>query len=504
MWIKIKKSYMFLQNKKIKFLCIFLFIRLILNKIFLLSIFTVFVFAIFFLPQDAHASLNIHVVDQPSCEAAPLSGIWIATNNTCRITDFTLNSGDSLTVGINSAVPIMNFTITGTLANNVGATINNYADVYNEGIFVNNSTYNSQLGSLANIGTITIDDSSGSADLLVNRGDIFNSGNINVVFGSLRTGGSFNGGPPIIYNHQKGVITINGSGFIMTDGGSLDNFGQLTNNGHVQLLGFLTNENGGIIQNNVGANIFIEGADFTEKCGSTLTGTGTVAEYAGTTIVESCPSSSSVQSANGAGSVTFTTSSGGFSSLTTISQSSLSTQPPAGSYPFGFFNWSVIGLSNGGSTTVSITYPSDPGTVYEKLIAGTWYAITPSSKITNPDGSVTITLTLTDGTMGQDADQTANGQITDPGGMGIIAPQQLTQQLVNIINSMNINHGIITSLDAKLNSAISSLASSHNNTAKNQLNAFINEVNAQTGKMITQAQATKLIQSAQNIINSIH
>ncbi len=209
-------------------------------------------------------------------------------------------------------------------------------------------------------------------------------------------------------------------------------------------------------------------------------------------------------SATGQGSVTFTTSSGGFPSpITAISQSSLSTPPPTGSYPFGFFSWTISGLAVGGSTNVCMTYPSDPGTVYEKLIGSTWYQI-PVTETTNPDGTVTACMTLTDGAPGQDSDQTANGQITDPGAMAVIAPQQLTQMLINNINAMKIDHGITTSLDSKLNAVISSLASGHDNAAKNQLNAFINEVNAQTGKMITPTQANNMVSSANIIIKLIH
>ncbi len=86
----------------------------------------------------------------------------------------------------------------------------------------------------------------------------------------------------------------------------------------------------------------------------------------------------------------------------------------------------------------------------------------------------------------------------------ILTPAEQTNNLVNTINGMNLDHGTANSLDAKLNSVLNSLSSNQSNTAKNQLNAFINEVNAQTGKKITSAQASQLIAAAQNIINLIH
>lgn len=82
-------------------------------------------------------------------------------------------------------------------------------------------------------------------------------------------------------------------------------------------------------------------------------------------------------------------------------------------------------------------------------------------------------------------------------------PQQALQNLITLKESMGLPQGLTTSLDAKLNAASDSLNSGDGNTAKNQLDAFIHEVNAQAAKKITQDQANQLISSAQNIINSI-
>jgi len=68
---------------------------------------------------------------------------------------------------------------------------------------------------------------------------------------------------------------------------------------------------------------------------------------------------------------------------------------------------------------------------------------------------------------------------------------------------MSLPPGITTSLDAKLNGALGSLDAGHNRAAVNQLNAFINEVDAQSGKKIPLPQAEALTTFAQGIINVI-
>ena len=82
--------------------------------------------------------------------------------------------------------------------------------------------------------------------------------------------------------------------------------------------------------------------------------------------------------------------------------------------------------------------------------------------------------------------------------------QAVLQNLIDIISNMALPDEITKKLDAKLDSAISLLNSGKNNTAKNQLQAFINEVNALGGKQITTSQANQLINAGQNIIDSIH
>lgn len=59
------------------------------------------------------------------------------------------------------------------------------------------------------------------------------------------------------------------------------------------------------------------------------------------------------------------------------------------------------------------------------------------------------------------------------------------------------------SLTHELTNVIKSLEKGQNNTAINQLNAFINEVKAQRGKKLTNEQADYLITTAQTIINQL-
>lgn len=118
----------------------------------------------------------------------------------------------------------------------------------------------------------------------------------------------------------------------------------------------------------------------------------------------------------------------------------------------------------------------------------------PASGSTFPIGTTTVTCTSTDT---HSNTGTASFTVT------VQTPQQALQSLITLKENMGLPQGITTSLDAKLNAASDSLSSDKANTAKNQLNAFINEVNAQTGKKITQVQANQLISGAQNIINSV-
>jgi hypothetical protein len=122
--------------------------------------------------------------------------------------------------------------------------------------------------------------------------------------------------------------------------------------------------------------------------------------------------------ATGSGPVSVTTSAGRLLDLRAIAEASLpSAGKPVGvTFPHGFLGWRITSIDTGATVTVTIIYPAPVVAVsYWKVIAGTWMDLT--SLIGSNDGDATITLTITDGALG-DADGVANGTIVDPGGIG--------------------------------------------------------------------------------------
>jgi hypothetical protein len=85
----------------------------------------------------------------------------------------------------------------------------------------------------------------------------------------------------------------------------------------------------------------------------------------------------------------------------------------------------------------------------------------------------------------------------------VLNPADATQQLISTVNGMHLPRGTTTSLDAKLTAALNSLNRGSMNSAVNQLNAFMNDVNAQSGKKITMDQAQTLISYANAIIAAL-
>lgn len=93
-------------------------------------------------------------------------------------------------------------------------------------------------------------------------------------------------------------------------------------------------------------------------------------------------------------------------------------------------------------------------------------------------------------------------------GWTILTPAQGIQQLIQLIQSIGLNHGTQTSLTAPLNAALSQLTNNNPNsvgTACNQLNGFINHVDAgpQNGRL-SSSQASQLIQSTRAITTALH
>lgn len=120
------------------------------------------------------------------------------------------------------------------------------------------------------------------------------------------------------------------------------------------------------------------------------------------------PTSDTVATATGLGTASFTTTAGGFSSLAASAVGSISPPPPSGlSFPDGLFSFTIRGLSNGQTVTVTITLPAalPPGNfAYYKFQGGAWTQF-PSATLDSTRTVITLTLTA-DGT----------GTITDPGG----------------------------------------------------------------------------------------
>ena len=87
--------------------------------------------------------------------------------------------------------------------------------------------------------------------------------------------------------------------------------------------------------------------------------------------------------------------------------------------------------------------------------------------------------------------------------MTVQTPEEATQDLIADIEELNLLGGIENSLISKLEATSNSLNNGQENAAINELNAFINQVEAQRGKMITNEQADELIAEAQRITDNI-
>ena len=86
----------------------------------------------------------------------------------------------------------------------------------------------------------------------------------------------------------------------------------------------------------------------------------------------------------------------------------------------------------------------------------------------------------------------------------VLTPTQGIQQLINTIESFNLPKGVTTSLEAPLNAALAQLNRNHATPACNQLNAFLNQVNAkQNNGQLTSQQAAELTQQAKAIQQAI-
>ncbi len=86
----------------------------------------------------------------------------------------------------------------------------------------------------------------------------------------------------------------------------------------------------------------------------------------------------------------------------------------------------------------------------------------------------------------------------------VLTPAGAIERLIDKVRSSDLHKGTENSLIAKLESAIKSLERGKDNAAVNKLGAFVNEVDAQSGKKINADDACDLITDAQRIIVAIN
>jgi outer membrane protein assembly factor BamB len=149
-------------------------------------------------------------------------------------------------------------------------------------------------------------------------------------------------------------------------------------------------------------------------------GTDTLA--GGFTVNRAGQQTESIYTPTGGGIAIFTTDGGSIAGLTAVAST------PCGvlsgfSFPDGFFSFNITNLTPGSTVTITITLPSNmpTNTQYWKCVSGTWVDCT--SLLGSNDGDNVLTLTLSDGGLG-DADGHANGTIVDPGGPAVPVPVQ--------------------------------------------------------------------------------
>jgi hypothetical protein len=125
-----------------------------------------------------------------------------------------------------------------------------------------------------------------------------------------------------------------------------------------------------------------------------------------------------VESSTGSGTVYFENDAGTMENIAAVDEATLPEEgKPALVFPHGFFSFDITGLSAGQTVTVTLTLPDSipVGAQYWKYHAseGGWVRIPMGSD----DGDNVITITLTDGGLGDD-DGVADGVIVDQGGPG--------------------------------------------------------------------------------------
>lgn len=155
-------------------------------------------------------------------------------------------------------------------------------------------------------------------------------------------------------------------------------------------------------------------------------------------------------------------------------------------------------ISVPGTITVNATSPAGATVTYavsasDNLDANPSLTCAPGSSSTFPIGTTVVSCTAAD----------VAGNTATAGFLVIVkgAADQIND-LIDLVESFNLRQGIDNSLDTKLQNALDALTAVKGGdtaTACGLLDAFINEVNAQSGKSLTVDQASQLIAAANQI-----
>lgn len=148
-------------------------------------------------------------------------------------------------------------------------------------------------------------------------------------------------------------------------------------------------------------------------------------------------------------------------------------------------------FSDPGSDVWTATVDYGDGTSGALALSGQSFTL---SHVYTAAGIYTVTVNVSD----DDATSSNTATVT------VLSPSQGVNNLLAMVGAAGLNAGNTNALGATLNAAINSMANGNNATAVNQLNAFINQVNAfeQSGKL-TAAQAAALRAEAERVIASI-
>ncbi len=118
-------------------------------------------------------------------------------------------------------------------------------------------------------------------------------------------------------------------------------------------------------------------------------------------------------------------------------------------------------------------------------------------------GAIAAEHSITDGSLSASETDQMDVKVGSDLSVTVLTPPNAIDHLIEIVESMDLHRGIQNSLISKLENAKKSLEKGKEKAARNQLQAFIQEVEAQRGKKITDEQADKLVDWAQRIIDHI-